>query len=34
MDILNLDISKACQDTDVPSKIIHSSFNTSKIAID
>ena len=39
-DILNLDVSKACQDTDIPSKIIkenadifasflHSSFNTS-----
>ena len=39
-DILNLDVSKACQNTDIPSKIIkenadifasflHSSFNTS-----
>ena len=39
-EILNLDVSKACQDTDIPSKIIkenadifasfvHSSFNTS-----
>ena len=39
-DVLNLDVSKACQDTDIPSKIIkenadiftsflHSSFNTS-----
>ena len=39
-DILNLDVSKACQDTDIPSKIIEesadifasflcSSFNTS-----
>ena len=39
-DILNLDVSKACQDTDIPSKIIkenadifvsilHSNFNTS-----
>ena len=39
-DVLNLDVSKACQDTDIPSKIIkgntdifssflHYSFNTS-----
>ena len=39
-EVLNLDVSKACQDTDIPSKIIkenadifasflHSSFNTS-----
>ena len=35
MDILNLDVSRACQDTDIPSKIIKenvdifASFNTS-----